>query len=77
MDEPVVPAAKSAPRERTFFDVAVDRIWRFFCSTRIAIAQITVVAVLVGGLVAAKDMRGQAVVDFPYTTQAYAAEKLA
>ncbi len=47
MDEPVVPAAKSAPRERTFFDVAVDRIWRFFCSTRIAIAQITVVAVLV------------------------------
>ena len=47
MDEPVVPAAKSAPRERTFFDVAVDRIWRFFCSTRIAIAQSTVMAVQV------------------------------
>jgi cytochrome c biogenesis protein len=33
--------------DRSIIDVIVDRIWRFFCSTRIAIAEIAIVAVFV------------------------------
>lgn len=47
MDDPIAPTAKLAPVERTMFDVMVDRIWRFFCSTRIAVAMIAIVALMV------------------------------
>lgn len=39
--------AKKELVDRSVIDVAVDRVWRFFCSTRAAIAEIAVVAVLV------------------------------
>ena len=47
MDEPIAPAAKSTVRQRNMFDMVVDRVWRFFCSTRIAIVQIAILALLV------------------------------
>ncbi|MCC6705597.1 MAG: cytochrome c biogenesis protein ResB [Thermomicrobiales bacterium] len=47
MDEQLAPAAKRAARERNAFDMVVDRVWRFFCSTRVAVAEIAWVALLV------------------------------
>lgn len=46
MDEPITPTIRQKPSERTLFDVVVDRVWRFFCSTRVAIVEIAVVAIL-------------------------------
>lgn len=49
-------AIESIPRvrsgDRSILDIIVDRIWRFFCSTRAAIVEITIVAlfVLIGTL---------------------------
>jgi cytochrome c biogenesis protein len=47
MEEPIAPSARTATSNRTIFDIVVDRIWRFFCSTRIAVLQIAIVALLV------------------------------
>jgi cytochrome c biogenesis protein len=43
---------KKAREDRSIIDMVVDRIWRFFCSTRAAIAEIAIVAlfVLIGTL---------------------------
>src|SRR5215208_7437118 len=60
------PVAKS----RALSEMVVDRIWRFFCSVRAAIAEITILAFLV----LAGTLRGssvpQAIADiFPVTAQ--------
>jgi cytochrome c biogenesis protein len=47
MDEPVTQRSKVEPLDRTLLDVVVDRIWRFFCSTRAAVWEIAIVSVLV------------------------------
>ena len=47
MDEPVTRTPKAQALDRTLLDVVVDRIWRFFCSTRAAVAEIAIVALLV------------------------------
>lgn len=47
MDEPVTQTTKAEALDRTMLDVVVDRIWRFFCSTRAAVWEIAIVAVLV------------------------------
>ena len=39
--------AKKELTGRTVIDIAVDRVWRFFCSTRAAIYEIAIVALLV------------------------------
>jgi cytochrome c biogenesis protein len=49
MDEPVTqtPTPKAQSLDRTLLDVVVDRIWKFFCSTRAAVVEIAIVAMLV------------------------------
>jgi cytochrome c biogenesis protein len=50
-DASVAPAARVAasarPHRRSRFEWAVDRVWRFFCSVRIGIAEIATLAILV------------------------------
>ena len=45
----VQPSARPAPvaRQKSGFEWVVDRIWRFFCSVRVGIYEITLLAVLV------------------------------
>ena len=40
-------SAKKQIAGRSVLDIAVDRVWRFFCSSRAAIAEIFIIAVLV------------------------------
>src|SRR5688500_11572833 len=40
-------AALSEPRRRGPLEIAIDRVWRFFCSVRAAVYEVAVLALLV------------------------------